>query len=65
MHYKMHYGADTFNRMYETPPKDDTSKNSLHIYLDLDDKENTEINYRNLDKHFSAVIDGKTVTGLI
>ena len=65
MHYKMHYGADAFNKMYETLPKDDTSKNSLHIYLDLDDKENTEIDYRNLDRHFSAVIDGKTVTGLI
>jgi hypothetical protein len=56
----MHYGAEDFNAKYTR------AENPYHhIYIDLDDKANTDLDYTHLDEHLITNIGGKEVKGLI
>jgi len=60
LHYKMHFGSESF---FERFGKEKSP--SFHIYMDMNDKEHTDLDYSRLDEHLVTTIGGKEVRGLV
>jgi hypothetical protein len=56
----MHFGSESF---FERFSKEKSP--SFHIYLDMNDKEHTDLDYSRLDEHLVTTIGGKEVKGLV